>query len=291
MPGKCQGATARQWLAEREAASAGPCYHAVFTLPAAIGAIAFHNKAVVYDPVVQDRSRNADHHRRRPEASGRAIGLTAVLHTWGSALTPPPPCPRHRPGRRPVARRVALDRLQTGLLPARARSVASVPPPVSRRARSAAQGWPPRLLRRPRPARRQGRLSMPLSRRCAAGQNGSSTPRDPSQDPRPCSPISRATPIALRLSNSRPHRARQGGRHLQMEGLQDQRPRPAQDHDARRRRVHPPLSPPCAAERLPPHPTLRPVWGNGSSGQHRARPPSARRVGRRPPAFARRGRQ
>ena len=47
---KCQGATARQWLAEREAELLPvPYYHVVFTLPAAIGPIAFHNKAVVYD--------------------------------------------------------------------------------------------------------------------------------------------------------------------------------------------------------------------------------------------------
>jgi len=39
-----------------------------------------------------------------------------------------------------------------------------------------------------------------------------------------------------------------------MEGLSHQRPRPAQDHEPRRRRVHPSLSPARAAERLPPHP-------------------------------------
>src|ERR1700691_2654471 len=33
----------------------------------------------------------------------------------------------------------------------------------------------------------------------------------------------------------------------------------AQDHDARRPRVHPPLSHARAGERLPPHPPLRPV--------------------------------
>ena len=63
-----------------------------------------------------------------------------------------------------------------------------------------------------------------------------------------------------------------------MEGLPDQRPRPAQDHDARRGRVHPPLSPARAAERLPPHPPLRPVRWRRSRPQHRARPPSARRA-------------
>ena len=47
---KCQGAAARQWLAEREAELLPVAYyHVVFTLPAAIGAIAFHNKAAVYD--------------------------------------------------------------------------------------------------------------------------------------------------------------------------------------------------------------------------------------------------
>src|SRR5271165_6631958 len=73
-------------------------------------------------------------------------------------------------------------------------------------------------------------------------------------------------------------RARRGGRHLQMEGLPDQRPRPDQGHDARRRRVHPPLSPARPAERLPPHPPLRPHRRHGSSPQHRARPPIARRA-------------
>ena len=63
-----------------------------------------------------------------------------------------------------------------------------------------------------------------------------------------------------------------------MEGLSDPRPRPAQDHDARRRRVHPSLSPARAAQRLPPHPPLRPVRRRGSCAQHRARPPSARRA-------------
>ena len=69
---KCQGAAARQWLEEREAELLPVAYyHVVFTLPAAIGAIAFQNKARLRPPV-QDRRRDADHHRRRPEASRRA---------------------------------------------------------------------------------------------------------------------------------------------------------------------------------------------------------------------------
>src|SRR5437899_8979729 len=47
---KCQGAAAKQWLAEREAELLPvPYYHVVFTLPAPIAAIAYQNKAVIYD--------------------------------------------------------------------------------------------------------------------------------------------------------------------------------------------------------------------------------------------------
>ena len=47
---KCQGAAARTWLAAREADLLPVGYfHVVFTLPAEVAAIAFHNKAVVYD--------------------------------------------------------------------------------------------------------------------------------------------------------------------------------------------------------------------------------------------------
>src|SRR5271157_2540005 len=87
------------------------------------------------------------------------------------------------------------------------------------------------------------------------------------------------------------HRARRGGRDLQMEGLPDQRPRPAQNHDARRRRVLPPLSPARAALRFPSHPPLRPVRQRRSRTKHRARPPMARRAQGLAPKRARRGRQ
>ena len=47
---RCQGAAARTWLAEREADLLPVGYfHVVFTLPAEVAAIAFHNKAQVYD--------------------------------------------------------------------------------------------------------------------------------------------------------------------------------------------------------------------------------------------------
>jgi hypothetical protein len=85
---KCQAAAARQWLAEREAELLPvPYYHVVFTLPAAIGAIAFHNKAAVYDLLFKTAAETLTTVAADPKHLGARIGLTAVLHTWGSALT------------------------------------------------------------------------------------------------------------------------------------------------------------------------------------------------------------
>jgi len=85
---KCQGAAARQWLAEREAELLPvPYYHIVFTLPAAIRALAFANKAIVYDLLFKKASETLITIAADPKHLGARIGLTAVLHTWGSALT------------------------------------------------------------------------------------------------------------------------------------------------------------------------------------------------------------
>jgi hypothetical protein len=85
---KCQGATARKWLADREAELLPvPYYHVVFTLPAAIGAIAFQNKAVIYDLLFKAAAETLLVIAADPQHLGARIGLTAVLHTWGSALT------------------------------------------------------------------------------------------------------------------------------------------------------------------------------------------------------------
>jgi putative transposase/transposase-like zinc-binding protein len=85
---KCQGAAARQWLAEREAELLPvPYYHVVFTLPAPIGLMAFANKAVVYDLLFKIAAETLLTIAADPKHLGARIGLTAVLHTWGSALT------------------------------------------------------------------------------------------------------------------------------------------------------------------------------------------------------------
>jgi len=85
---KCQGAAARDWLANREADLLPVAYyHVVFTLPAAIGAVAFQNKAVVYDILFKTAAETLLTIAADPRRLGARIGLTAVLHTWGSALT------------------------------------------------------------------------------------------------------------------------------------------------------------------------------------------------------------
>ena len=84
---KCQGAAARTWLAEREADLLPVGYfHVVFTLPAEVSAIAFQNKALVYDLLFKTASETMLTIASDPKHLGARIGITAVLHTWGSAM-------------------------------------------------------------------------------------------------------------------------------------------------------------------------------------------------------------
>jgi hypothetical protein len=85
---KCQGAAAQEWLADREAELLPVAYyHVVFTLPAPIADIAYHNKAVIYDILFKAAAETLITIAADPKHLGARIGLTAVLHTWGSALT------------------------------------------------------------------------------------------------------------------------------------------------------------------------------------------------------------
>jgi hypothetical protein len=85
---KCQGAAAQRWLEARQAELLPLAYyHVVFTLPAQIGDIAYQNKAAVYDILFKAASETLLTIASDPKHLGARIGLTAVLHTWGSALT------------------------------------------------------------------------------------------------------------------------------------------------------------------------------------------------------------
>ena len=88
---KCQGAAAKEWLAVREADLLPvPYFHVVFTLPAAIADIAYQNKAVIYDLLFKASAQTLITIAADPKHLGARVGITSVLHTWGSAMTPHP---------------------------------------------------------------------------------------------------------------------------------------------------------------------------------------------------------
>ena len=109
---RCQGAAAKRWLEAREAELLPVAYyHVVFTMPAEIADIAFHNKAVVYDILFKAASQTLLTIAADPKHLGARIGVTAVLHSWGSALTHHPHIHCIVPRRRPLAGRPELGRL------------------------------------------------------------------------------------------------------------------------------------------------------------------------------------
>jgi Putative transposase/Transposase zinc-binding domain len=85
---KCQSSAARKWLVEREAELLEVGYfHLVFTLPAAVADIARQNERVVYDMLFKAAAEATLTIAVDPRHLGAKIGITAVLHTWGSAMT------------------------------------------------------------------------------------------------------------------------------------------------------------------------------------------------------------
>jgi hypothetical protein len=85
---KCQARAARRWLEARQADLLPlDYYHVVFTLPAPISAIAYYNKAVLYDLLFEVAAETLRTIAADPKHLGAQIGVTLVLHTWGSALT------------------------------------------------------------------------------------------------------------------------------------------------------------------------------------------------------------
>jgi hypothetical protein len=85
---KCQGAAAREWMAARAAELLPvPYFHVVFTLPSAIGDIAYQNKAAIYDLLFTASAETMLTIAADKKHLGARIGITSVLHTWGSAMT------------------------------------------------------------------------------------------------------------------------------------------------------------------------------------------------------------
>jgi hypothetical protein len=85
---KCQATAAHRWLEAREAELLPvDYYHVVFTVPAPISDIAYQNKSVIYAILFKAAAETLLTIAADPKHLGARIGVTAVLHTWGSALT------------------------------------------------------------------------------------------------------------------------------------------------------------------------------------------------------------
>ena len=85
---KCQGPAARDWM-EARAEDLLPVeyFHVVFTIPAEIAKIAYWNKKAVYGLLFKASAKTVMTIAADPKRMGAKVGMTSVLHTWGSALT------------------------------------------------------------------------------------------------------------------------------------------------------------------------------------------------------------
>jgi hypothetical protein len=129
-----------------------PYFHVVFTLPAAIADIAYQNKATIYDILFTASAETMTTIAADPKHLGARIGITSVLHTWGSALTHHPHVHMIVPGGG-----ISLD--GTHWVPCRpdfilpVGSLVPVPGIVAGQARRRPPGRTSRVLRRPCPPR------------------------------------------------------------------------------------------------------------------------------------------
>lgn len=85
---KCQARAAKAWLAAREAELLPVRYfHLVFTLPKQIADIALQNKREIYNLLMRISADTVIKIAADPKHLGARVGITSVLHTWGSAMT------------------------------------------------------------------------------------------------------------------------------------------------------------------------------------------------------------
>ena len=271
---KCQGAQAREWLAEREAELLPvPYYHVVFTLPARIADIAYQNKAVIYDLLFKASSETMLTIAADPKHLGARIGILSVLHTWGSAIT-------HHPHVHMIVPGGGFSLDGNRWVSCRPRFFLAV--------RVLSELFRGLFLHKLGAAYQAGELQFfGKHARLIDPQAFAAYLRPlwntkwvvyckrPFGGPKESPALSCSLHPSRRHLQSPPDRMRPERRHLQVEGLQDRRARPLQGDDARHPRVHPPLSHPCAARGLPPHPLLWPARQRQARRQHRSRPRTA----------------
>ena len=265
---KCQWPAAQAWLAAREAELLPvPYFHVVFTLPAAIGAIAYQNKAKVYGLLFTAAAETLTTIAADPKHLGADIGVTAVLHTWGQNLDHHPHVHCIVPGggispdgERWIAcrngfflpvrvlsrlfRRLFLQGLEAMHAAGELQFFADL---GKLKHANALQSLP-----RAAAQERMGRLCQKALRRSE----------------QVLAYLARYT-HRVAIANSRLLDLDATPCQLPLEGLSRERPSQEQGHAARRRRVHAPLPAPRPPDRLPSHPPLRPVRQRPSRRQAR----------------------
>ena len=264
---KCQGAAAKDWLAARAADLLPvPYFHLVFTLPAAIADLAYQNKAVIYDLLFKASSEALLTIAADPKHLGARIGATAVLHTWGSAMTHHPHVHMIVPGGG-----IALDSSQW----------VACKPGFFLPVRVLSKLFRRLLLEKLAAAHAVGRLTF-------FGEHAG--PRDPKAFAAQLAPLRKknwfiyakppfAGPQAVLAYLARyTHRVAVSNRRLvalntdgvtfRYKGLPSQRAGAIPDPDPRARRVHPALPAPRPAQGFPPHPPLRAPRERRAPGEH-----------------------
>jgi hypothetical protein len=84
---KCQASAAHRWLEARQAELLPvDYYHLVFTLPASIRDLAYYNKSIVYGILFKTVAKTLLTIAADTQHLGARIGVTLILHTWGSSM-------------------------------------------------------------------------------------------------------------------------------------------------------------------------------------------------------------
>lgn len=142
---KCQAPAARDWMPARaEDLLPVEYFHVVFTLPAEIARIALWNKRAIYGLLFKASAQTVATIAADPKRLSARVGMTSVLHTWGSALTPHP---HDRPRRWTVPEWHSVAGMQAGVLYACPRAGAIVPAFIPGRPAGFAPGRTAELLR------------------------------------------------------------------------------------------------------------------------------------------------
>ena len=272
---KCQGAAAKEWLAEREAELLPvPYFHVVFTLPARIADIAYQNKAVIYDLLFKASAETMLTIAADPKHLGARIGVLSVLHTWGSALTHHPHVHMIVPGGG-----ISLD----------GKSWVSCRPSFFLPVRVLSRLFRRLFLEKLVAAHQAGKLQFfgnhAALQRAQAFAAYLAPLRNSEWVVYSKRPFGGPKEV-LRYLARYTHRVAISNRRLialddkivtfKWKDYRIEGPGALQGDDARNQRVHPPLPDPRAALRLPPHPLLRPVCQHHPCREHRASTRTAR---------------